>query len=56
MGNIEKLNKFLKAESKKTGCYPIEILMDLALKAGLENFNPYKAEECELEEISALIS
>ncbi len=55
MENIKKLNQFLKDEGEKTGRDPIEVLMDLALEAGLEDFNPYKAEECELEEISDLI-
>ena len=55
MENIEKLNQFLSIESKKNGRNPIEVLMDLALEAGLESFNPYRAKEYELEEISDLI-
>lgn len=50
-GFIKKLNKHLDMESKRTGDSPIDILMNMALEAGIEDFNPYRANDYQLMEI-----
>ena len=48
---IERLNRYLTWKSKLTGGNRTDILMELALDAGIENFNPYRATDFQLEEI-----
>lgn len=48
---IERLNEYLEQKSKITGGSRTDVLMELALEAGIEDFNPYKADDIQLEEI-----
>lgn len=55
MTNVEMLNRFLNEESKRTGLEKLAILMDLALEAGNETFNPFRATEEELDDICKVV-
>lgn len=46
MSQIEKLNQKIR-EMVTEGYTPDEAICDLALTAGLENFNPFRATEAE---------
>ena len=52
---IEEINQFVDGTSKLNGQEPIEVLMDLALIAGIESFNPFRATDNELCEIAKAI-
>ncbi len=52
MSQIEKLNQKIR-EMVTEGYTPDEAICDLALTAGLENFNPFRATETELELIAS---
>lgn len=52
MSQIEKLNQKIR-EMVTEGYTPDEAICDLALTAGLENFNPFRATEPELELIAS---
>ena len=51
MSYIEKVNREIK-KMVSEGYVPEQALYELALNAGLPNFNPYKATEIELEIIA----
>lgn len=52
MSQIEKLNQKVR-EMATEGYTPTEAIYELALKAGLENFNPFRATDTELELIAS---
>ncbi len=51
MSYIERVNREIK-KMVSEGYVPEQALYELALNAGLPNFNPYKATETELEIIA----
>ena len=52
MSQIEKLNQKIR-KMVTEGYTPDEAIYDLALTAGLENFNPFRATDTELELIAS---
>lgn len=55
MSNINRLNRYIEKTSAYTGQSAIDVLMELSLLAGIENFNPYKTDEGQLTEIALAI-
>lgn len=55
MDSYQKINEYLDKRSNETGKDKTSLLMELAMKAGFEDFNPYRAEEYELDEIAEAI-
>jgi len=54
MTYIERINQKV-GEMKDEGYTGTEAIMELAMEAGLDTFNPYKASEEELKEIADML-
>jgi hypothetical protein len=55
MNNINKLNRYIEKTCTYTGQNAIDVLMELSLLAGIDDFNPYKADEGQLTAIALAI-
>ncbi len=55
MDCIEELNDYIKKKSAATGMGSMDVLMALSEIAGIENFNPYRADDSQLKELALSI-
>lgn len=55
MSYIEKVNKEIERQTKEYGITPATAICNMALTAGISNFNPAKATETEIMVIARAI-